>query len=79
MRVCKTRQIVEPVAEQEDVLTTQETGCARAWLSESTPGSSMGYDVGVDIKEGVSDNRVDGNALEERCVDAVRYFSQVKR
>ena len=46
--------------------TTHETGYPRAWLSASTPGRSTGWDVGVDIKDGFSDNNVDGKARDDR-------------
>lgn len=55
--------------------TTQETGWPRAWFNESIPGSKIGYEEGEDMSVGLGDSRVEGNALEDRYVDAVRYLS----
>ena len=58
-------------------VTTQETGCARAWFKVSTPGKSTGYDWGVETREGCSESSVEGNARELRYVAAAKYRSQV--
>ena len=60
-------------------VTTQDIGCARAWLRESTPGRRTGYELGVETSDGFSESSVDGKAREERYVDAVRYSVHVKR
>lgn len=52
--------------------TTHETGVARAWFRESTPGSKIGYVDGENSREGVRERRLDGKAREERYVEAAR-------
>lgn len=56
-------------------VTSQETECPRAWLSESTPGIKIGLVPGECTSVGVEESRDEGNALEDRYVEAVKYFS----
>lgn len=51
---------------EEVVETTQDTGVARAWLSESMPGRRTGWESGADWSVGVEERTVEGNAREER-------------
>jgi hypothetical protein len=44
-------------------------------LRRSTPGISTGYVDGVDTSEGSAERIEDGNAREERWVEAVKYIS----
>lgn len=53
-------------------VTTHETGCARAWLSASTPGMSTGY---ASDRCWSSERRVEGKPREDRYVEAVRNRS----
>ena len=66
---------VEDVDSEVAPDTAHETGCARAWFSASIPGSKTGCEVGVVTREGSDERRVEGNARDERYVDAVRYRS----
>ena len=71
---------VRVVAEDDEGgvdVTTQETGCPWAWLRQSRTGRRTGYEFGSDtsVREGLGDSRLDGKALEERYVAAVRYRS----
>jgi hypothetical protein len=55
--------------------TTQDTGWPRAWLSASTPGMSTGCESGRWTRVGEGERRVEGNAREDRYVEAVRKRS----